>query len=307
MQKAPDPSSLESLNDRILHAEARLIAREASVQLQWQTLMGQARRAVEPQRLLMPLLGTFGGVGGLAFLWKLLGRSPAKASAASTQQRQPSGSGQSPHGAAFEALLMSMIPMLHPMLPARWRNRVSPAMATTALSLGLPMLRQVFSRPADAGPPPVTASHVDLERYAGRWYEIARLPIAVEARCQGQPTATYELRGDAVAVINRCIGKSGDTLVSEGEARVVPDSGGAKLKVTFVPTWLRWLPMVWADYWILDRDEDYTLALVGTPSRKALWLLARTPQISDDALQALIDRARVLGYDVSRLQSSVES
>lgn len=300
MSTAPEPVSLESLDLRIAEAEARLIAREAAVQQQWRGLVRQTRRAVEPQRLLLPLLG---GFSGLALLRRLFKRSPTHTTA---HPAHPSQHAAAPSAAgAIEAVLMGLIPTLYPCLPARWRSKVSPALLTTGLSLGLPILRQLLARRrADEAEAPATASSVDLARYAGRWYEIARLPNTFEARCEGQPTASYTLRGQDVVVTNRCCGAQGDTQVSEGLARVVPGSAGAKLKVSFAPSWLRWLPLAWADYWILDRDEDYTLALVGTPSRQALWLLARTPQIPPEALQALVDRARALGYEVDRLQLS---
>lgn len=303
MPTAPEPASVESLETldrRIAEAEARLIAREAAVQQQWRGLVRQTRRAVEPQRLLLPLLG---GFGGLALLRRLFGRAPIP----TPPHKAPPSAAASP-GGAIEAVLMSLIPALYPLLPLRWRSKVSPALLTTSLSLGLPMLRQLLARRrADEATPPPTAGFVDLARYAGRWYEIARLPNGFEARCEDQPTASYELRGEEVVVVNRCGDAQGKTQVSEGLARVVPDSGGAKLKVSFAPSWLRWLPLAWADYWILDRDEDYTLALVGTPSRQSLWLLARSPQIAPEALQALVDRARAIGYDVDRLQMSTGS
>ena len=89
-----------------------------------------------------------------------------------------------------------------------------------------------------------------------------------------------------------------------GMATVQPGSGNAKLKVTFAPPLLHWLPMVWADYWILYVDADYQVALVGNPARDRLWLLARQPTLEPAALRAVVDVARVQGFPTDQLQPS---
>ncbi|HSI49856.1 MAG TPA: lipocalin family protein [Ideonella sp.] len=156
-----------------------------------------------------------------------------------------------------------------------------------------------------AGPPAVpvrSVPSVDLNRYQGTWYEVARLPMAFQAGCADQPTASYRLEGERVAVLNRCSGAKGEAREALGVAKVVPNSGNAQLKLSFAPAWLRWLPMVWADYWVLALDAEYQVALVGTPSREYLWVLARQPQISQGALQALTRRAKAMGFPTHRLQ-----
>lgn len=131
-----------------------------------------------------------------------------------------------------------------------------------------------------------------------------RLPNFYERDCVSQPSATYTPRVNGMAVTNRCLTRSGRMRVAQGFARVVPGSAGARLKVTFAPWWLRWLDAVWADYWILDIDADYQVALVGTPRRNAMWLLARHREL-DAAQQArLLQVAAEQGYDVQRLQFS---
>jgi len=194
--------------------------------------------------------------------------------------------------------------------------RLLPLALGAAAALGTLWLWQRQGRaetPASAGaasgepssPPAIavrSVPSVDLKRYQGTWYEVARLPLAFEASCVGQPTANYRLEGERVAVLNRCAGANGELREALGVARVVPGTGNAQLKVSFAPGWLRWLPMVWADYWVLELDADYQVALIGTPSRDHLWVLARQPQVSQAALQALTRRAKAMGFATHQLQ-----
>lgn len=163
--------------------------------------------------------------------------------------------------------------------------------------------------PADGAPlmraPLQVVAPVDLRRYAGLWYEQARLPNRFERRCTGQVTAEYTLMDDGnVQVRNRCLSDDGTFDESVGVARVVnvPGQPGAgRLEVRFAPDWLAWLPAVWGDYWILKLDRDYQVALVGTPDRKYLWVLSRTPVLDVSALDAELDYARTLGFDVDKV------
>src|SRR5512134_2642197 len=129
-----------------------------------------------------------------------------------------------------------------------------------------------------AGPLP-TADWVDLARYAGRWYEIARLPNRFQDKCAGDAVATYTLRPDGrVKVVNECRTKDGRTAHVEGVARRADEKRPAsRLKVRFAPAFLSFLPFVWGDYWIVELDREYRHALVGDSSRKYLWILSRTP------------------------------
>ncbi len=158
---------------------------------------------------------------------------------------------------------------------------------------------------AQAGvPAPVrSVPSVDLTRYAGRWYEVARLPNFFQKKCARQTTADYELLPDGkVRVINRCLRADGTSMQAEGRARLADPKGPAsRLKVRFAPAILSFLPMVWGDYWILDLTDDYTVALVGDPGRKYLWILARTPRPADSLYQRMVATALAQGYDVTRL------
>ena len=155
---------------------------------------------------------------------------------------------------------------------------------------------------------PTAVDSVDLEKYVGTWYEIARLPMYFQRKCAGDVTATYTLNSadNSVGVLNKCKGDDGELISADGIARVADDSG-SKLKVTFLPSWLRWLPVGRADYWVLARDADYNTALVGTPDNKYLWLLARTPDISADTYTKYRQIATNQGYDLSEFTLTKQS
>lgn len=148
-----------------------------------------------------------------------------------------------------------------------------------------------------AGESPLTTeSAVDLQRYLGRWYEIARLPNGFEKDCEGV-TADYSLRDDGlIRVVNTCRkgGVSGEVDVAKGRARIVDAATNSKLKVSFFGPF-------WGDYWILDLADDYSLSLVGEPSGRYLWILARTPAISEETKAQALQRLSERGYDVSKL------
>jgi len=149
-----------------------------------------------------------------------------------------------------------------------------------------------------------TVPAVDLKRYAGKWYEIAKIPNGFQKKCVSGPTAEYRaLEGGEIGVTNRCKTADGSD-EAQGVARVVPGSNNSKLQVRFAPSWLGWLPMVWGDYWIMALDEQYTLATVGSPTREYLWILSRTPTISDEQYENAVNDATKQGFDTSRLVKS---
>ena len=135
--------------------------------------------------------------------------------------------------------------------------------------------------------------HVELKRYLGKWYEIARLPARFQEGCT-DTTATYALSEDGgISVLNECI-KDGKVKQAKGKAKVVDKNSGAKLKVTFF-----W--PFYGDYWIIDLGNDYDYAVVGTPNRKYLWILSRTPQMDDELFSQLIESVKSKGFDVNNL------
>lgn len=149
---------------------------------------------------------------------------------------------------------------------------------------------------------PQTVPNVDLGRYAGKWYEIARLPNKFQSQCASNVTADYAVRDDGdLDVVNRCKKTDGKIEEAEGRARVADPVTNAKLDVRFAPAWLAWLPNVWSPYWILDLSEDYSVAAVGDPSRDYLWILSRTPQLADSVYDDVVNRMTAQGYDTARL------
>lgn len=158
--------------------------------------------------------------------------------------------------------------------------------------------------PADAeaqAQPVRTVPVVDLNRYAGDWFEIARSPNRFQQQCVGDVQASYSQRVDGrLDLVNRCRTAEGQT-EARGVARVVDDRTSARLRVRFAPAWLSWLPSVWGDYWIIGLAPDYSWAVVGDPSREYLWILARTPFLGPEAVAAARAAARTNGFDVERL------
>lgn len=140
------------------------------------------------------------------------------------------------------------------------------------------------------------APSIDLLKYAGKWYEIARLPNRFEKKGDSDITATYTIRTDGkVEVLNRCRRSNGRVESIRGTASTADPRGpNTKLKVTFF-----W-PFS-GDYWILDVDSNYRWALVGEPGRKYLWILSREPRLDESVLNRLLERAKQEGYTVGRL------
>jgi len=147
-----------------------------------------------------------------------------------------------------------------------------------------------------------TVESVDLSRYAGAWYEIARLPMWFQRHCINSK-AIYSSRPDgAVGVHNECVTESGAVEQADGVATVVDTRTKAKLTVVFD----NWFARLFGssrdgNYWILDLDPEYRTATVGSPDRRYLWILSRTPQLEESTYRRLVERAQQLGYPVSDL------
>jgi apolipoprotein D and lipocalin family protein len=134
---------------------------------------------------------------------------------------------------------------------------------------------------------------VELEKYLGKWYEIAHLPAGFQKNCD-QTTATYSLlnSGD-ISVLNECT-RNGKYKKAKGKAKVVDKTTNAKLKVTFF-----W--PFYGDYWIIKLGETYDYAVVGTPDRKYLWILSRTPKMADNLFLELLEFVKSKGFSVANL------
>lgn len=167
---------------------------------------------------------------------------------------------------------------------------------TFLLSVGLYAVSRVQAEPLP------TANKIDLEQYLGTWYEIARKPLYFQKKCDHNVTATYSLnhRGN-IQVDNRCYTKSGDLKHAIGEAFVKNPPKNTKLKVSFLPKMIRWLPIGRGDYWILKIDPNYETVLVGGPNRKQLWILSRSQHPDQTVVQDYLNYATEIGYDLSDL------
>lgn len=172
---------------------------------------------------------------------------------------------------------------------------------TSALLLGYVGAR-TFARTGSGDQPLSTIASIEVDRYLGTWYEIARFPNRFERQCARDTSATYSLRGDGrIRVLNRCRKQDGGEVVAEGVAHQVGDAASPRLKVRFAPAILSFLPMVWGDYWVIDLDANYRLSAVSEPSREYLWILSRTRQVDPAAYRALLARLAAQGLDTSKL------
>jgi apolipoprotein D and lipocalin family protein len=157
---------------------------------------------------------------------------------------------------------------------------------------------------AQSAPTLPTVAAVDLNRYMGTWYEIAKLPNIFQRQCQGDVSATYrQLEGGNVEVLNRCrTSASGEPRFDSatGVAKAT-DPSNAKLRVSFLPAALRWLPVGWGDYQVIELDADYRWVMVGEPRREYLWVLSRTPTLPPGVSESLMKRAADLGFPVDKV------
>ncbi|MDQ3262925.1 MAG: lipocalin family protein [Myxococcota bacterium] len=150
-------------------------------------------------------------------------------------------------------------------------------------------------------PPLETVEQLDLQRYLGTWYEIASYPQRFQQGCTGT-TAHYALKPDGeITVTNRCRAGSleGEEKVSVGRARVVDPKTRARLEVSFFGPF-------WGDYWVIQLDPDYQFAVVGHPGRDYLWILGRTPVMSEEVYAGILRRLESQGYELARLHRTLQ-
>ena len=168
-----------------------------------------------------------------------------------------------------------------------------PSLAPAQPDSALPVLAApATAMPARVQPVPIPVASVDLNRYAGIWHEIARIPNRFQQQCARDTLARYTLRADGrIDVVNQCVRRDGSLDQARGIARVVDADTRAKLKVSLVSL-LGWRPF-WGDYWIVGLDPNYRWAVVGAPNRKYGWILARSKTLDANSLEtisAIIER-----------------
>ena len=170
--------------------------------------------------------------------------------------------------------------------------------AVLCVLLALGAIQHSLAQPANTVR---TVDAVDLDRYTGVWFEVARFPNRFQNRCVSDVRARYTRRPDGrIDVVNSCLTEEG-LIDATGSAKVVDRTSQAKLKVRFAPVVLSFLPFVWGDYWIIGLDDAYRWAVVGSPDRKYLWVLARQAAVRDDDFNTALEMARRNGFDTTRL------
>ena len=172
------------------------------------------------------------------------------------------------------------------------------------------VLTGAFAQAADKPQPASdlkSISALDVPRYMGTWYEIAKFPAWFQKKCVADTRAEYTLQPDGrVQVINRCRQGSGEMKEALGSGRQIGDAASSKLEVRFAPAWLSFLPMVWGDYWVIDLDPAYQLVAVSEPKREYLWILSRSPKVDPVAYEALLARLSRQGFDLQRLEKTLQ-
>lgn len=150
-----------------------------------------------------------------------------------------------------------------------------------------------------------TVDSVDLNKYIGTWYEIAKIPNFFQDHCIKNTTANYKIDEDGdIIVLNSCIDEDGENDDAEGSAKVVDKKSNSKLEVSFV-SFLGIRPF-WGDYWILGLDDNYSYAVIGTPSRKYGWILSRSPKMNRDDLEKCFKLFEKNGYSRNDFKLSIQ-
>lgn len=148
-----------------------------------------------------------------------------------------------------------------------------------------------------------TIASLDVPRYLGTWYEIAKFPNWFQKKCVSNTKAVYTAKPDGnLRVLNSCKTSGGETSEAEGLARQIGAKDSPKLEVRFAPEWLSFLPLVWGDYWVIDLDSQYQVAAVSDPRREYLWVLSRTPQLDPKVYADLLQRLKQQQFDIQKLE-----
>ena len=183
-----------------------------------------------------------------------------------------------------------------------WQTWLASALSVVAL-IGSCMSTQAVAHEAPLQP----IASLDVNRYMGTWYEIAKYPNWFQRKCTRNTQANYQVLGPGkVQVLNRCVTAEGQTIEALGQARQIGAADSPKLEVRFAPEWLSFIPLVWGDYWVIDIDEAYQLVAVSEPKRQYLWVLSRTQEVRPAALDALLARLKSRGFDLNKLETTAQ-
>jgi apolipoprotein D and lipocalin family protein len=188
-------------------------------------------------------------------------------------------------------------------------KRLSTTVLTLSFAAAVASLAAA-SQVAAQTPPAVTAiESLNVPGYMGTWYQVAWFPNRFQKQCVSDTRATYNRRADGnVDVLNRCKTADGSFDDAQGLARPAGSQlqgdtlRPAQLEVSFLPAYLRWLP-IWGSYWVLELANDGRYAVIGEPTREYLWVLSRSANLSATDESGIRSRLAQLGYDLSRWQA----
>ncbi len=153
----------------------------------------------------------------------------------------------------------------------------------------------------------VTVPSVDLNKYIGKWYEVASIPQSFQKKCVANTTAVYSFAEKGrIKVDNTCETASGERDGSEGRAQVEDKATNSKLKVTFVKLF-DWVFAFGGNYWIIDLADDYSYALIGDPTAKYAWILSRTPNVTDEFFIRAEKKFKSQGYNTCEILTSIQT
>jgi apolipoprotein D and lipocalin family protein len=266
---------LHRLEHEIRASEARVVECDRRAAASARAFGDAAGRALSVKLL--------AGAGLVAAGW-LLHRPRARASRAALP----------PRGGLRMALLRAQrwLPLLLPLAAPLLDRKVVRLLAFAGLPVKVRKLAPLMTVPA-----------LDLRAFAGLWFEIARLPGWRDAPGRHDATLHYRIDDDgSVTLTQRWIEADGQPHGKLGRLRRPSTQRPGELETSMAPPWLRWWPGVWDDHWVIYVERDYRCALIGSPERDSLWLLAREPALPDDAVRALLTLAGRLGFDSARVQ-----
>ena len=171
------------------------------------------------------------------------------------------------------------------------------AKITFAMAIGASSILTLAHAQTD---PLQAVEKIELNKYLGTWHEVVRKPLYFQRKCDSNVIANYSLNKNGnIIVDNSCYTKDGKFKQTIGEAFVQNAPSNSKLKVSFLPKIIRWLPVGRGDYWVLKIDENYETVLVGEPDKKYMWILSRSQQPQPEVVQEYLNYAESIGYDLS--------
>jgi len=151
----------------------------------------------------------------------------------------------------------------------------------------------------------ITVKNVDLNKYIGLWYEIAKIPNSFQDQCAYGTTAEYKIDDDGdIVVTNSCYEKDRNLDVADGLAKVVDKKTNSKLEVSFVSFF--GIRPFWGDYWIIGLDKNYQWAVVGTPNRKYGWILSRTPSLPETTMEEIFSILKSQNYNPADFEMTMQ-